>query len=125
MAGNNEDRNYDSSSGDQIRILGTDPENPEEGRIFIWTKMGWFERIEGAMGDVAFIPVAKSQDELNELIARDNPSFDLNPLSPKYRKSIADEFMEQSTSSWGTEDSDEETVEESEDNDQQYHQHDL
>ncbi len=121
---NNENKNHDEFSSDQIRILSTDPENPEEGRIFIWTKMGWFERIEGPTGDVAFIPVAKSEDELHELIARDDPEFDLIPLAQKYRRRVSDEFMEQSTLSWDPEDSSEETVEESEDNDQQYHQHD-
>ena len=123
--GNNENRNRNELPSDRVRILGTDQDNPEEGRIFVWTKMGWFERVEGPMGDVAFIPIAKSQDELHELISRDDPSFDLVPLGRKYQKSVSDEFMEQSPSSWDVEDSSEETIEDSEDNDQQYHQHGL
>jgi hypothetical protein len=108
--------------GARVRVLGTDRDNPEEGRIFVWTKMGWFERIEGQSGDVAFTPIAESEDELHELISRDDPSVDLFPLGRKYRKMISEEFMEQSES---YRDSPEYSSEEpTEDDDQQYHQHD-
>lgn len=107
--------------GARVRVLGTDRANPEEGRIFVWTKMGWFERIEGQSGDVAFIPVAESEDELHEFISRDNPSFDLVPLSREYRKRVSDEFMDQSPSYRNSpEYSSEDPYE---DDDQQYHQH--
>ena len=112
----------DEFSDAQIRVLGTDSENPDDGRIFVWTKMGWFEREEGPSGDVAFIPVAKSQEELLEFISRDDPSSDLVPLSSEYRKSVSEEFAEQSES---YRDSPEYSAEEpTEDDNQQYHQHD-
>lgn len=119
-----EDREHitqDELSGARLRILGTNLDNPEEGRIFVWTKMGWFERIEGESEDVAFVPVAQSEDELRELISRDDPSADLFSLGREYRKMVSEEFTEQSPS---YRDSEEETTEDSEDNDQQYHQHD-
>ncbi|MCX5999110.1 MAG: hypothetical protein NTU41_05810, partial [Chloroflexi bacterium] len=59
----------DESDEAQLRIFGTNPDNPDEGRIFVWSKVGWFERLEGSSGDVAFTPVAQSEDELRELIA--------------------------------------------------------
>jgi hypothetical protein len=114
--------------GARFRIFGTDPDNPEEGRIFVWTKMGWFERVQGASGNVAFIPVAQSENELRELISRDDPSIDFVSLGGEYRKRVSDEFTEQSLSSRDSEDSEnsnEEASEDSEDNDQQYHQHGL
>jgi len=114
--------------GARFRIFGTDPDNPEEGRIFIWTKMGWFERVQGVSGNVAFIPVAQSENELRELISRDDPSIDLVSLGGEYRKMVSDEFMAQSLSSRDSEDSEdtsEENSEDSEENDQQYHQHGL
>jgi hypothetical protein len=40
--------------GAGIQVLGTNLNNPEEGRIFVWTKLGWFERISGSSGNVAF-----------------------------------------------------------------------
>jgi hypothetical protein len=114
--------------GARFRIFGTDPDNPEEGRIFIWTKMGWFERVQGMSGNVAFIPVAQSESELRELISRDDHLIDLVSLGGGYRKMVSDEFMAQSLSSRDSEDSEdtsEENSEDSENNDQQYHQHGL
>jgi hypothetical protein len=114
--------------GARFRIFGTDPDKPEEGRIFVWTKMGWFERVQGESGNVAFIPVAQSENELRELISRDDPSIDFVSLGGEYRKWVSDEFMEQSLSSRDSEDSEdstEEASEDSEENDQQYHQHGL
>jgi hypothetical protein len=98
-------------------------ENPEDGRVFIWTKTGWLERIEGASGDVAFTPIAESEDELREIISRDDPSADLYTLGREYRKMVSEEFVAQSED---YADSPEYSVEEqTEDDDQQYHQHDL
>jgi hypothetical protein len=114
--------------GARFRIFGTDPDNPEDGRIFVWTKMGWFERVQGSSGNVAFIPVAQSENELRELISRDDPSIDFVSLGGEYRKRVSDEFMDQSLSSRDSEDSEnstEEASEDSEDDDQRYHQHDL
>jgi hypothetical protein len=121
-----EDREYiiqDEFRGAPLQIFGIDPDNPEEGRIFVWTKMGWFEREKGSSGDVAFIPVAKSETELRQFITRENPTFDLVPLGRKYTKMISQEFAEQSPSPF---DSPEHWDEESPDeDDQEYHQHDL
>jgi hypothetical protein len=116
-------RNSGEFRGTRLRVFGTDPDNPDEGRIFVWTKSGWFERIEGQSGDVAFTPVAQSEDELHELILRDEPSVDLVPLGREYRKMVSEEFMEQSES---YRDSPEYSSEEpTEDDDQTYHQHGL
>ena len=107
--------------GARLRIFGTNPDNPEEGRIFLWTKLGWFERITGSSGGVAFTPVAQSEDELRKFVARGTPSADLVQLSQEYRKIVTEEFMEQSTSYRDSpEYSDKEPTE---DDDQQYHQH--
>lgn len=106
-----------------IQVLGTRLDDPEQGRIFVWTKRGWFERLKGTVGGVAFEPVAKSEDELMEYIARENPSSELTELDAKYRKRVAEEFSERSrsyldsTQDWRAEASDE-------DENQQYHQHD-
>ena len=109
--------------GARIQILGTNPDHPEKGRIFVWTKMGWFERLEGPSGNIAFTPVADSEEELRELISRDNPQADLHDLGGKYRKKVSEEFIEQSRSySDSPEDSSEEPDDE---DDQEYHQHGL
>ena len=110
------------SPGTGIRIFGTNPAQPEEGRIFVWTKMGWFERMEVQSGAVAFTPVARSESELRELISRDEPSADLVALSGRFRKMVSEEFNEQAPS---YRDSPEYSREDpSEKDSQQYHQHD-
>jgi hypothetical protein len=81
------------------RIFGTNSNNPEEGRIFLWTKAGWFERIESQSGDVTFNSVAQSEDELRKFVARDNPPDDMIQLGPEYRKRVSAEFTGQSASS--------------------------
>ena len=108
--------------GTRIQILGTNPEHPENGRIFVWTKMGWFERLEGPSGNIAFTSVAQSEEELRDLVSRDNTRADLRDIGGKYRKIVSREFIEQSRSS---PDSPEDTNEEPDEDDQEYHQHDL
>jgi hypothetical protein len=97
-------------------------DSPDEGRIFVWTKTGWFERIEGSLGNVAFTPIADSEGRLRELIARDEPLVDLVELGGEYRKMVSEEFLEQSTS---IRDYPGYSIDEpsDEDEDQQYHQH--
>ena len=115
-------RDGDEFRGARLRIFGTDSDNPDDGRIFVWTKMGWLERLQGRSGDVAFTPIAQSESELRELILRDDPSADLVQLGGDYRKMVSEEFMEQSPSYRdSSEYSDEEPLEE---DSQQYHQHD-
>jgi hypothetical protein len=108
--------------GARVRVVGTDPDNPDEGRVFVWTKMGWFERVEGQSGGVSFIPVAQSENELREFISRRDPSLDLVPLGGSYGKMVSEEFMEQSPA---YSDSPEYSSEDpNQEDDQQYHQHD-
>jgi hypothetical protein len=113
----------DEFRGARLRIYGTNTDNPDEGRIFVWTKTGWFERIEGSSGNVAFTPIADSEAQLRELITRDNSSADLFELGGEFRKTISEEFSEQSTDyrDYPGYSRDEPT---DEDEDQQYHQHD-
>ena len=84
--------------GTEPKFFGTDADNPENGRIFVWTKMGWFERVEGPWGDVAFIPVADSEDELRDWLAQDDPNIDLVALdiNSEFGRMVLQEFKEQS-----------------------------
>ena len=111
--------------GARIQILGTNPDEPDNGRIFVWTKMAWFERLEGQWGDVAFTPVAESEKELRELVLQDDPEADLVELGGEFGKQVAEEFISQSPSiPESVEDSNAETDEDNDD-DQGFHTHDL
>jgi len=109
--------------GIEPRVLGTNPRNPEAGRIFVWTKIGWFERVAGPSGNVAFALMPQSENELRNLISQNNPSADLFELDAEYRDMVIQEFNEQ-TLSYGdvSEFSEEDHPEE---DSQLYHQHDL
>lgn len=123
MINNEENSEREESRGAKIQILGTNPEDPANGRIFVWTKMGWLERLEGQSGDVAFTPIAESEEELREVISRDNPNADLDDIGGEFRKKVSEEFIEQSPSySDSPEDSNEEA---DDDEDQEYKEHDL
>ncbi len=123
MINNEENSEREESRGAKIQILGTNPEDPANGRIFVWTKMGWLERLEGQSGDVAFTPIAESEEELREVISRDNPNADLDDIGGEFRKKVSEEFIEQSPSySDSPEDSNEEA---DDDEDQEYEEHDL
>ena len=123
MINNEENSEREESRGAKIQILGTNPEDPANGRIFVWTKMGWLERLEGQSGDVAFTPIAESEEELREVISRDNPNADLDDIGGEFRKKVSEEFIEQSPSySDSPEDSNEEA---DDDEDQEYDEHDL
>jgi hypothetical protein len=125
MVDNGEHWEREDSRGTKIQILSTNPDNLERGRTFVWTKMGWFERIEGQSGNVAFSHVARSEEELRNYISSDNPSVDLVSSGSKYSEMVAEEFMQQSRSYIGSrEDSDEEFTKADKDDDKQkYHQH--
>ena len=99
MAERKEQLHRNESSGAPIRILGTNPNNPEDGKILLWTKAGWFERIENQSGDVSFTLVAKSADELKDFVERDLGSVKLFQLGPEYRRKVSEEFTGQSMSS--------------------------
>jgi hypothetical protein len=113
--------------GARLRVYGTNQVDPEEGRIFVWTKTGWFERIAGSQGNVAFTPIADSESELSALVAQDNPSLDFIELGGEIRKLVSEEFREQSTNYQDTPVSSEDEFvnEEEEQQEQEYHQHDL
>lgn len=122
MAENRQKTERDENPREIIQVLGTDRDNPEQGRIFVWTKRGWFERLQDASEGIVFEPVADSEDELMEYISRDNPSPELGKLGAKYREMVAGEFSERSQSyqksfqDWREEATDE-------DENQEYHQH--
>jgi hypothetical protein len=123
MVEGREQTDRDEFRGARMRIYGTNSENPDEGRIFVWTKTGWFERIEGSSGNVAFTPISDSEEDLRELITRGDPSADLVELGGDYRKTVAEEFRDQTTFDQDfREHSESESSDE--DEDQQYHQHD-
>jgi hypothetical protein len=114
----------DEFRGNRLRMVGTNRDEPEEGRNFVWTKEGWFERLEGTSGNVAFSHISDSEDDLRQLVLRDNPGADFFELGGDFRHTVEDEFVEQfrffrDSANYTRQDPIEE------DEDQGFHQHDL
>jgi hypothetical protein len=121
MATNMGNSEREELNEDRIDVYGTNPNAPEEGRIFVGTDMGWFERLEGQSGDIAFTRVGDSEEEVRGLIVRDDAKAELNELGGKYSKKVTEEYEEQTLSDSGSvKDPSEEPGDEE---DQEYHQH--
>ena len=85
----------DEFRGARPRIFRTESGKTQEFRTFVWTKMGWFERMEGPWGDVAFTPVADSEEQLRDWLSQDDADIDLIELDKEYDRNVYQEFMEQ------------------------------
>jgi len=80
--------------GAEPRVFATNPDDPSEGRIFIWARTKWFERMEGPSGAVAFSPVADSEHELRRWLSQQG-SIELTELDDEYAEMSRQEFLDQ------------------------------
>jgi len=111
-------------SGNTPRVLGTNAERPEKGRIFVWTKLGWFEREMGPDGNAAFTWIARSEHELHDILIQANPSYDLFEQDDDFTSHVIEEFQAQ-TVSFGEDEEAADAADHPEEESQSYHQHDL
>jgi hypothetical protein len=77
------------------RVYSTRPDEPEEGRTFVWSRVGWFERIEGESGDVAFTPFADSEQEVHDLLSSE-PDYEWEELDDEFAEQVREEFLTES-----------------------------
>ncbi|MFO8010426.1 MAG: hypothetical protein R6U89_06375 [Dehalococcoidia bacterium] len=78
------------------QVFVTNPENPLEGRIFVWAWTQWFERIEGEWGNVAFTPVTISESGLREWLPNmENGPLELSDADDDIADMVSGEFAEQ------------------------------
>lgn len=75
------------------RIFVTSPDAPDEGRTFVWTEMGWFERLEEgeAEGPVAFSPLSMDEDGLREWLSEQG--LEITELDNEFARDVRDEFL--------------------------------
>jgi hypothetical protein len=78
----------------QPRVFVTEPDDPEEGLTFVWARGRWYQRVEGDMGNVAFPPVADSEEDLRQWVSQQGPA-DLTELDEDYARQVTLEFQEQ------------------------------
>ncbi len=82
-------------SGAEARVFTTNADDPEEGRTFVWSKEGWFERLEGESGGVEFSPFASDDADLRQRLAQDEADA-LTEIDDEFAGDVRDEFEEQS-----------------------------
>jgi hypothetical protein len=80
--------------GTRPRVFSTRPENPSEGRTFVWAWTQWFERIEGPSGNVAFTPLELSEEELHEWLNQQGQPEPVE-INNEYSRIVHQEFLEQ------------------------------
>lgn len=85
----------DLLQGARPRVFVTDPNAPEEGLTFVWARGRWYQRVEGDMGNVAFPPIADSEEELRQWVSQEGQP-DLTELDEDYARQVAREFGEMS-----------------------------
>jgi hypothetical protein len=79
--------------GTDQRVFATDPDSPEDGRVFVWSLARWYERMEGELGEVVFPHVADSEEELRAMLNEER--LDITELDDKFARDIREEFREQ------------------------------
>jgi len=78
----------------QPRVFATDPDDPGSGRAFVWTPMGWFERIEADTGAVEFSPLSMDENGLRQWLSEQG--LDMTELDDEFYETVRDEFLSES-----------------------------
>ncbi|MFW6195346.1 MAG: hypothetical protein ACOC5M_02375 [Chloroflexota bacterium] len=79
----------------ESRVYVTEPDEPESGRTFVWSFARWYEREEGASGDVAFSHVADSDTDLHAWLWQEEGT-ELTELDEEYARTVIEEFESRS-----------------------------
>lgn len=72
----------------------TNLDDPGSGRTFVGSSTGWYERVEGETGAVAFSPVADSLEEVRQRLSADE-SARMSEMDNEFAGMVREEFREQ------------------------------
>ncbi|MDI6858695.1 MAG: hypothetical protein QME71_10315 [Dehalococcoidia bacterium] len=75
------------------RVFATNADEPEEGRVFVWSLARWYERLEGELGGVVFSPITDSEEELRAMLNAEG--LDMTELDDEFARDVREEFREQ------------------------------
>ena len=74
------------------RVFTTDPENPDEARIFVWAPTGWFERVEDEeSGAVEFSPLSMDEHALREWLSESE--LEIDEIDDEFARTVREEFL--------------------------------
>jgi hypothetical protein len=71
------------------RVFSTNPDEPGEGRTFVWTPTGWIERIDADTGAVEFSPLSMDEDELRSWLSEQD--IEITEIDDEFARIVRDE----------------------------------
>ncbi len=77
------------------RVFSTSPDNPGDGRTFVWARTKWFEREESEAGAVEFSPVEMSEAEIHDWLREQG--LEMTELDDEFSTLVRDEFKSESS----------------------------
>ena len=83
--------------GADPRVFSTTPDNPEDGRTFVWAKARWYQRVEGSLNEAVFQPLGDSTSDLGQVLSADEMDRldELDPADSEYARAVRRAFLEQ------------------------------
>jgi len=75
------------------RVFTTSPDDPEEGRTFVWVSTGWFERVEAKDGDgaVEFSPLSMDEHQLREWLSEQD--LEITEIGDEFALNVREELL--------------------------------
>jgi hypothetical protein len=77
------------------RVFSTSPDDPGEGRTFVWARTKWFEREESESGAVGFSPLEMSEAEIHDWLREQD--LEMTELDDEFSNVVRDEFRSESS----------------------------
>lgn len=77
------------------RVFSTNPDDPDEGRTFVWALTKWFEREESDSGAVEFSPLEMTEAEIYDWLRLQD--LEMTELDDEFCRLVRDEFKSESS----------------------------
>ena len=77
------------------RVYATQPDEPAEGRVFVWAEARWYERVESATenGAIEFSPIADTDEEIRDTLREQG--LEMDEIDNDFAGAVRDAFLNQ------------------------------
>jgi hypothetical protein len=74
------------------RVFVTNPDDPIEGRVFVWANTQWFERLEDeATAAVEFSPLSMDEPAVREWLSEQD--LEMTEIDDEFARDVREEFL--------------------------------
>jgi hypothetical protein len=74
------------------RVFTTNPDSPDDSRVFVWANTQWFERMESEeTGAVEFSPLSMDEHDLREWLS--GSGLEITEIDGEFATTVRDEFL--------------------------------